>query len=121
MMIEYDFIRLPKIKTYNIFAYAAELKIIFDNQVFLEVDDIAICDLIIELSKWLKDMNKDFSYVPQDFTEEILRFKIDNQHYIITSIWSTNEVKINRGVLDMYIIDFIENFKIRNTILRHLV
>ena len=68
---KYEIIRQQKKQSMNIFEFAANLSIIQNNNLFLQVEDICIIDFIHKLS--LYNANNDlFEFVPIDSNDKVL-------------------------------------------------
>lgn len=96
---DYRMVRKPKMKSINIFTYAANMKIVFKNKVFLIIEDLCIIDFIYKLS--LYDFNFNiYEFIPIDSEDRVLIFKrIDCENIEITSEWTNNRIVINKKEL----------------------
>lgn len=89
---KYEIIRQQKKQSKNIFEFAANLSIIQNNNLFLQVEDICIIDFIHKLS--LYNANNDlFEFVPIDSNDKVLIINdIDSKNVRITSAWSNKTI-----------------------------
>lgn len=89
---KYEIIRQQKKQSKNIFEFAANLSIIQNNNLFLQVEDICIIDFIHKLS--LYNTNNDlFEFVPIDSNDKVLIINdIDSKNVRITSAWSNKTI-----------------------------
>ena len=110
-IIDYTLIRKPKFKTHNIFAYAAKIDISINRNLYLSINDFAICDFICQIEQWLKRPQTNFEFIPQDGTDIVLKFsKVENE-YIITSQWTNKLEKLDSEMLINYLFAFIKKKK----------
>ncbi len=92
--IKFDFklIRTPRKKSSNIFAYAASLTIMSDNNLFLYVEDICIIDFIYKLSSY--NGAASFSIIPIDSSACILVVRRIKEDIVeLSSEWTKQIVK----------------------------
>lgn len=110
--IKYNLIRKPNKKTYNIFEYAANFKILINDQDYLVIEDFAILDFAISLYKWKYQQKRDFLFEPSDYNAVILEFIEGNDGYSIFSIWSKSQQKyfVNQNLITKCIDDFMNTF-----------
>ena len=89
---KYEIIRQQKKQSKNIFEFAANLSIIQNNNLFLQVEDICIIDFIHKLS--LYNANNDlFEFVPIDSNDKVLIINdIDSKNVRIMSAWSNKTI-----------------------------
>lgn len=89
---KYEIIRQQKKQSMNIFEFAANLSIIQNNNLFLQVEDICIIDFIHKLS--LYNANNDlFEFVPIDSNDKVLIINdIDSKNVRIMSAWSNKTI-----------------------------
>ena len=88
--LKFDFklIRTPRKKSSNIFAYAASLTIMSNNNVFLYVEDICIIDFIYKLSSYngtasflvVRRIKDDIVELSSEWTKQIV--KVDFQQFV---------------------------------------
>lgn len=94
LKFNFKLLRHPRIKTSNIFAYAASVTIFSDNEVFLYVEDICIIDFIYKLS--LYNDVACFLIIPIDSSTKILVIrKIKDDIVEISSEWTKQIIKVN--------------------------
>ena len=93
---EYKIIRQPKQQSKNIFEYAASLIILEKNDIFLQIEDICIIDLIHKLSSY--NLNIDvFEFIPIDSVDKVLIIKTINSKYAkMMSDWSSKIIIVNK-------------------------
>ena len=93
---KYEIIRQQKKQSKNIFEFAANLSIIQNNNLFLQVEDICIIDFIYKLS--LYNSNNDvFEFVPIDSIDKVLIINdIDSKNVKIRSDWSNKEMIVKK-------------------------
>ena len=105
---KYEIIRQQKKQSKNIFEFAANLSIIQNNNLFLQVEDICIIDFIHKLS--LYNANNDlFEFVPIDSNDKVLIINdIDSKNVRIMSAWSNKTIVVKKEDL----INAIELLKI---------
>lgn len=89
---KYEIIMQQKKQSKNIFEFAANLSIIQNNNLFLQVEDICIIDFIHKLS--LYNANNDlFEFVPIDSNDKVLIINdIDSKNVRIMSAWSNKTI-----------------------------
>lgn len=89
---KYEIIRQQKKQSMNIFEFAANLSIIQNNNLFLQVEDICIIDFIHKLS--LYNANNDlFEFVPIDSNDKVLIINdIDSKNVRIMSAWCNKTI-----------------------------
>ena len=107
--LKFDFklIRTPRKKSSNIFAYAASLTIMSNNNVFLYVEDICIIDFIYKLSSY--NGTASFSIIPIDSSVCILVVRrIKDDIVELSSEWTKQIVKVDF----QQFVESIKNLKI---------
>lgn len=94
LKFEFELIRIPRKKSSNIFAYAASLTILSDNNVFLDIEDICIIDFIYKLSSY--NGADCFSIIPVDSSARILVIRRIKEDIVeISSEWTKQIIKVD--------------------------
>ena len=93
---KYEIIRQQKKQSKNIFEFAANLSIIQNNNLFLQVEDICIIDFIHKLSLYNAN-NELFEFVPIDSNDKVLIINnIDSKNVRIMSAWSNKTILVKK-------------------------
>ncbi len=96
MEFKYKIIRQPEKQSNNIFEYAANLSILQNNNLFLQIDDICIIDFIYKLSLYNLNMEL-FEFVPIDSIDKVLIItSIDSNNVKIISDWSNKTIIVKK-------------------------
>ncbi len=96
MEFKYKIIRQPEKQSNNIFEYAANLSILQNNNLFLQIKDICIIDFIYKLS--LYNLNMEFfEFVPIDSIDKVLIItSVDSKNVKIISDWSNKTIIVKK-------------------------
>ena len=96
MEFKYKIIRQPEKQSNNIFEYAANLSILQNNNLLLQIEDICIIDFIYKLSLYNLNMEL-FEFVPIDSIDKVLIItSIDSNNVKIISDWSNKTIIVKK-------------------------
>lgn len=96
MEFKYKIIRQPEKQSNNIFEYAANLSILQNNNLFLQIEDICIIDFIYKLSLYNLNMEL-FEFVPIDSIDKVLIItSVDSNNVKIISDWSNKTIIVKK-------------------------
>lgn len=96
MEFKYKIIRQPEKQSNNIFEHAANLSILQNNNLFLQIEDICIIDFIYKLSLYNLNMEL-FEFVPIDSIDKVLIItSVDSKNVKIISDWSNKTIIVKK-------------------------
>ena len=106
----YNFVRKPKIVTRNLFAYAADLKVLCNDAVYLEIEDLSIIDFAIQLKK-LCNIKCNYALRPIGGEDILLYFNFMQNQVIISSDFTKKLFRINNEQLYYYMDEFFKKLE----------
>lgn len=104
LKFEFKMLRKPKKRDKNIFAYAAALKILQNEQEFLFIEDICIVDFAYQLLHF--SSQKEYKIIPADSSDCVLRFFTIGDKIKVSSDWANRGFCIDRQMFFSSVLAF---------------